>query len=338
MQSKISAQYAYSTKRSRKDTLATNVCGWLRAMENGDAVGLYCSDVSGAFDRVRRSRLLRKLELCGLPASVVSFLASWLENRRFVVVVDGQFSSERVLANSVFQGTVLGPPLWNLFYADACFSARDLSFIEVVFADDFNCWRAFSSLSSNIEISEECTKCQEALHIWGEANSVKFDPGKESFHILHRTRGQGNDFKLLGLVFDVGLRMGSAISELAREAGWRLQAVLRPRRFFSRRQTMNLYKSQVMSYLESGVSGYYHAAPSLLQAIDRIQRRLLRELGISEKDALCHFASAPGQSRREIAMLGFLHRIAMGEVEATIAELCLFQQKAVEKRPTRLQI
>ena len=129
-----------------------------------------------------------------------------------------------------------------------------------------------------------------------------------------------------------------AISILGREAGWRLQAVLRPRRFFSRRQTMNLYKSQVMSYLESGVAGYYHAAPSILRAIDRIQERLLREIRISPEDALQWFSLAPLSSRRGIAMLGFLHRIALGEVSLQIAELFPFQAVSADRRPTRLQI
>ena len=52
-------QYAYTCKRSHKDALAVNVCNWLWMMEEGEAVGLYCSDVSGPFDGVRRTRLLR---------------------------------------------------------------------------------------------------------------------------------------------------------------------------------------------------------------------------------------------------------------------------------------
>ena len=61
--------------------------------------------------------------------------------------------------------------------------------------------------------------------------------------------------------------MHKATAVLAREVGWRLQAVLRPRRFFTRAQLFGLYKCQVLSYVESGIA-YYHAAPSLLHRID----------------------------------------------------------------------
>ena len=51
--------------------------------------------------------------------------------------------------------------------------------------------------------------------------------------MLQRSNGFGQEFKLQGLTFDVSLRMDRGISILAREAGWRLQSVLRPQRFFT---------------------------------------------------------------------------------------------------------
>ena len=125
-------QYAYSTGRSHKDALAVNICNWLIMLENGDAIGLYCSDVSGAFDRVRKERLISKLRLSGLNPRIIRFLESWLDDRQSVVVVGGAISGLRTLYNSVFQGTVLGPPLWNVFYKDAAQSIRRYNFTEVV--------------------------------------------------------------------------------------------------------------------------------------------------------------------------------------------------------------
>ena len=290
-------------------------------MENCELIGLYCSDVSGAFDRVRRSRLIAKLRASGLHPRVVRFLASWLEDRKSVVLVCGAQTAESLLANSVFQGTVLGPPLWNMFYVDAAQAVRCLEFTEVVFADDFNSWRGFPAGTSIDEIWAHCAQCQEYLHGWGVANSVKFDPSKESFHVLHRTRGYGDGFLLLGLHFDESLHMNVAASIIGREAGWRLQSVLRPKRFFSRNETMNLYKSQVLSYIESSIPGYYHAATTVLAPIDRVQRRLLRELALSEEVALERYKLAPLSARRDMAMLGLLHRVVLGEVSEQLRAL-----------------
>ena len=152
-------QYAYLKRRGYKDALATNVCTWLLALENGEAIGLYCSDVAGAFDRVRSERLVSKLEVLGLPNTVVRFLESWLQQRKSVVVVGGAASSEWILCDSVFQGTVFGPPLWNVFYADASRSTSMLGFEEVVFADDYNCPKGFETPVPTHIVLDACKDC-----------------------------------------------------------------------------------------------------------------------------------------------------------------------------------
>ena len=86
------------------------------AFSSGRKLALYCSDVAGAFDRVDRKRLITKLEAAGFHPSLVKVLSSWLEYRMAKVIVGGEQSEEMTLLNMVFQRTVLGPILWNLFY------------------------------------------------------------------------------------------------------------------------------------------------------------------------------------------------------------------------------
>ena len=310
-------QYAYTKRRGYKDTLAVNVCNWILLMEQGYAAGVYCSDVSGAFDRVERDRLCEKLRISGLHPQVVAFLSSWLEDRVSRVVLGGAHSPDEPLTNSVFQGTVLGSPLWNLFYSDARRSVNARGFIDTVFADDFNCWRAFLVPHDKVAeaqafAKQELQRAQRELHLWGQANRVTFDPSKESIHLLHRRFWFGEDFKILGVVFDPALLMHSAACEVATEAGWRLQALLKVRRFFTIPELFRMYKAQVLSYIESSTPALYHAASSVLDRIDRVQRRFLRELGFSEVEALDQYRLAPLPCRRDMAMLGVLHKVALG--------------------------
>ena len=100
--------------KNHRDALAVNVCSLLLLLEDGFAVGLYCSDVSGAFDRVCKACLGAKLHMSGFPATVISFLETWLEDRVASVVVSGAKSEDQLLANSMFQGTVLPPPAVEL--------------------------------------------------------------------------------------------------------------------------------------------------------------------------------------------------------------------------------
>ena len=318
-------QFAYTKGMSYKDVLALNVCSWLSLMSRGFLVGVYCSDVSGAFDRVESTRLRAKLRAAGLHDHVVKFLSSWLEDRVSKVVVGGQASPAEPLTNSVFQGTVLGSPLWNLFYADARKSVEAKGYTESVFADDFNAWKGFVR-TNNVEgtkraILADLESAQKELHLWGAANQVRFDPSKESFHILHRRFHHGDDFKILGVTFDVGLLMHTAAREIATEAGWRLQTLLRARAFFTTPELMHLYKAQVLSFIESSTPGIYHAAASVLSRVDRVQDRFLRNVGLDDVSALVDYRLAPLCARRDIAMLGVLHKIALGKAPKPLAAL-----------------
>ena len=67
-------QFAYAKGTSYKDTLMLNVCSWLLLIDQGLMVGVYCSDVSGAFDRVSKERLCAKLHASGVHAKVVCCL------------------------------------------------------------------------------------------------------------------------------------------------------------------------------------------------------------------------------------------------------------------------
>ena len=172
------------------DVLALNVLDWIVAFNSGYRAALYCSDVSGAFDRVSVPRLLSKLAAKGLHPKLVKLIGSWLDERTSVVIVDGPSCTPQPLRNSVFQGTVWGPPLWNCHYEDARDAANATNFVERIFADHLNSFKLFVSAASDADIQIEMQLCQESLHNWGAANQVLFDPAKESFHILHQRHHQ----------------------------------------------------------------------------------------------------------------------------------------------------
>ncbi len=314
-------QFAYSKGKGYGDALALSLLTWLLALEHGFLVALYCSDVSGAFDRVCSRRLGAKLATLKLNPRIHRILLSWLTPRISQVVVGGARSRARPLRDSVFQGTVWGPPLWNCYYEDSSKAVAKHGFTDIVFADDLNCTKVVDSALSNEQVMEEVKKCQTEVHAWGQGNRVIFDEGKESFHILHRTRGQGGNFTILGTEFDVALYMHDAAHKVSTEAGWRLKTLLRTRRYHNLREMVNLYKAQILSYIESRTVGLHHAAPTTLLCIDRVQRRFLREMRLTEREALADWNLAPLPCRRAIAMLGLLYRIAMRQAPTPLCEL-----------------
>ena len=164
-------------------------------------------------------------------------------------------------------------------------------------------------------------ECQQNLHKWGAANRVVFDPAKEEFVVIRRQHPIGNDFKLLGVTFDAQLSMRRGARKIAIEAGWRLQSILRTSSVFTTPEMVKLYKSNVLSFIESCSCGYFHASKSALACVDKVQSRFLREIGLTNEQVLLDYRLAPLQTRRAIAMLGFLHRIVLGQVSQQIREL-----------------
>ena len=88
---------------------------WLVQFGRKKKIAVYCSDVSGTFDKVNSRRLVRKLRAKGVPEEILAVLQSWLAARTARVAVGGKFSRDMRISDMVYQGTVLGPPLWNIF-------------------------------------------------------------------------------------------------------------------------------------------------------------------------------------------------------------------------------
>ena len=214
-------------------------------------------------------RLCRKLRALKMPRNLYDLLRSWLDARVFCVVVDGVCSDPLPLENSVYQGTILGPPLWNQHFSDSRNATAAEGYVETVYADDMNAFKQFDQHIEHEDIFDDLKRCQAELHKWGVGNRVSFDPSKEGFHILHRRFPSYSEFKILGVLFDSQLKMHSAVRELAVQAGWRLKALFRARKYFSVNQMFMLCKSQVLSYVESGSVAFVHAPVTTMSPIDR---------------------------------------------------------------------
>jgi hypothetical protein len=221
----------------------------------------------------------------------------------------------------VFQGTVLGPPLWNVYYSDASDAIREHDFHETVFADDLNCFRVFDGSIGDDYIFSLVRKCQSSLHEWGAANQVLFEPTKESMHILDRVRPAGDHFKILSVVFDTKLTMHEAVYTFCTEAGWRLKTLLRTQRFYSTSSLVKMFKCHILSFIEGATPAIYHAAPSVLKPLDNILSDFLAQACISEENAIIEFSLAPLGMRRDIAMLALLHKVSLGTAPRPICKL-----------------
>lgn len=138
-------QFAYTQKRNRRDMIAFLILSWLIDFPNGRRVAFYRSDVTAAFDRVDSILLLQKLFKIKIHKKFYDVMKSWLRQRKAQIILSGTKSVEFFMENMVFQGTVFGVLLWNIFFESAGRIIREDGFLDVVFADDLNGMRSYAS-------------------------------------------------------------------------------------------------------------------------------------------------------------------------------------------------
>ena len=107
--------------------------------------------------------------------------------------------------------------------------------------------------------------------------------------------------------------MTQAIHDCAVQVSWKMRTILRTRRFYNDSELVLCFKAHVLSYIEYRTPAFYHACATALQPLDRILPSFLSQIGLGELDAFIHFNMAPLRLRRDIAMLGMIHRSVLGK-------------------------
>ena len=315
------SQWAFRKKRGCTDLVLLLVCSWLLAFQRRRKIGVFLSDISGAFDRVKTTKLLAKMRRLGICETLMAFFEDYLAPREAHVAVDGAQSFVFVLLNMIFQGTVFGPCLWNIFFADVHGPAEQNGAKERRFADDLSCSKEFAGTVANEDVLTDMRRSQADIHAWGRRNQVAFDPLKEEFAILAASGGEAQSFRLLGPVLDEKLLMHECIEKLYRKAKPKARALLRCRRFYSVKDMLVLFKAHVRSQIEWCNGAIFHAAPSLLERLDSVQTSFLRQLDLDERQAFLDHNLAPFKLRRDIGMLGVFYKICHGAAHPDFMEL-----------------
>lgn len=89
-----------------------------KGFSNKEMSGAVLLDIQKAFDKVWHNALIFKLHKMSFPSNLILLINSFLENRKFRVSINKEYSSWRQIKAGVPQGSLLSPILFNLFTAD----------------------------------------------------------------------------------------------------------------------------------------------------------------------------------------------------------------------------
>ena len=118
-------------------------------------------------------------------------------------------------------------------------------------------------------------------------NQASFDPANKSKHISALHCGKSENSLLLGVPFDHALSMRDAVGEIFSKVTWEVASILRSARFFAESELVNLYKSQLLLYLEFNTAAVYYACNNILAPRGKFPNRFLKALGSLPKMRFC---------------------------------------------------
>ena len=151
------------------------------------------------------------------------------------------------------------------------------------------------------------------VHAWGRRNRVIFDANKEHINIIHPIHGEGSIFKLLGCVVDMKLTMEPAVDQITCEVRPKIKALLRSRPFYSLEDMVTQFKTHIWGKIEYHHGATLHACDNAIARIEFLQSNFVRDLRITREMAFLDHNLAPLSLRRDIGLLGFIHKRVLGD-------------------------
>ena len=174
-------QFGFLKGRSAEWQLLYLLQRWHEALDKKRCVHAVFLDAAKAFDRVDHSMLLSKLCGIGLDGPALSWLRSYLSDRRIMTRVDDAVSDPLHITSGVPQGSVLGPLLFIIYFKDIPSVTQACS---ALFADDTLLFRDDCQGANGC-----CPLSSDLLDIstWAAQSNVSFNATKSAELCLGRT-------------------------------------------------------------------------------------------------------------------------------------------------------
>ena len=122
---------AYRKGYSTNHVLLRLIENWKAALDSNLFTGAVLMDLSKAFDCIPHDLLIAKLHAYGFSFETLTFLNSYLRNRKQCVKINNICSDFLKILSGVPQGSILGPILFNIFLNDLFLCLKKQTYITL---------------------------------------------------------------------------------------------------------------------------------------------------------------------------------------------------------------
>ena len=156
-----------------------------------------------AFDRIWHAGLLHKLKSYGISGQIFGLISSFLSNRRYRLVLDGNSSQEYSVHAGVPHRLILGPTLFLLYINDL---PDDVICNTAIYADDstlYSICDQASDLGQQLKLAYKLEFDLRDTVDWSKKWLVDFNAGKTQLVSFDRSNNNGSiDVKMDGSVLE----------------------------------------------------------------------------------------------------------------------------------------
>ena len=287
-------QSAYKSSHSTETALLKIQNDIALSVDSGKAVALTLLDLSAAFDTIDHSLLYDCLhDWFGLDGTVLSWIKSYLSNRKQKIKIGDSFSEAVILPFGVPQGSVLGPLLFTLYTSPLSQVISKFNVTHHLYADDTQIYLAVDSRNFDSSM-EELTECLKSVQEWMDGVKLKLNPEKNKFIIigqkaireslapnfpvplLQNNISLSVEVKNLGVIFDSDNSFDNHVAKVCRACYYHLHDLRQIRKFLGAETAILLANAMVSSRLDYCNSLLYGVSKSNIAKLQRVQNALCR--------------------------------------------------------------
>ena len=287
-------EFGYKVGHSTELLLVKVVDGLLTAFDKKHATVLLLLDLSAAFDTVDQKKLLKILRYeIGLSGTVYKWFESFITGRTQRVKVNNEYSEEIELLFGLAQGSVLGPPLFNIYVRSLYPYIQALGYAIEGFADDHQLFKSFLPIFQTEVLGYGINECMQAVSAWMNEYFLKLNKSKTKIlvlgppSVLSSIIIQGSfmenecirfvsSAKNLGVWLDEYLDFATHIRKVVSSTFMVIRAISKIKSFLPHEHLSTVVCSLVLSKLDYCNALYYNINKSQLALLQSAQNAAIR--------------------------------------------------------------
>ena len=349
-------QSAYQKNHSTSTALLNISDDLYDAIDDSELTILVLLDYSKAFDTINHRLLYAKLQDLGFEFSAISWIVSYLTDRKQKVKTSTDESGWETIKNGVPQGSVLGPLLFSILVHDIGKCIKNGKYH--MYADDTQMYyrlhinKIFDTIK---RINEDVKRVTE----YSEKNCLKINAKKSytiligSKHTLKQTTNVNpilinnqpikrvHTVKNLGVLFDEHLTWEHHINDIIKGAFFKLKQFYRFKNFLTTRTKQRLVEVYVLSKLNYCNTVTQAITVELKSKLQRLQNTCVRYIyNLKKYDHITPYMLKLNtlniDSRTKYHALTQMHKIIKGFAPAYLTERITFRD-AIHNYNTRRQ-